>query len=98
MDEQTMQEAPQDEQPPEKSFRWHRRQARMKKVRDAQAIPRVRVTPRDDEMRGALRHPSGIAFLEEGSIEWPLDNFTRRRITEGVVSIENPEPAIPPSP
>lgn len=95
MDEQVTQETP--EAPPEKSFRWKRRQERIARVKAASAIPRVRVIPRDDEMRGALRHPSGIAFLEEGSIEWPLDNFTRRRIAEGVVSIENPEPQPAPA-
>lgn len=95
-EEQTTQEQ-QPEPPAEKSFRWHRRQARIAKVRAQSEIPRVRVIPRDDEMRAILRHPSGMAFLAEGSVEWPLDNFTRRRIAEGVVSIETPEPA-PPAP
>jgi hypothetical protein len=51
--------------------------------------PRVRVNPASDELRRALKHPQGgIAFPKEGSVEWPLDQFTRRRIKEGSVTAE----------
>jgi hypothetical protein len=51
--------------------------------------PRVRVNPANDDLRRALKHPSGgIAFPKEGSVEWPLDQFTRRRIKEGSVTAE----------
>jgi len=49
---------------------------------------RVRVVPRDDDLRLFLKHPSGVSFPESGSAEWPLDKFTNRRIAEGAVSIE----------
>jgi hypothetical protein len=49
----------------------------------------VRVLPTNDDMRRLLKHPRGIAFPSGGgSVEWPNDNFTRRRIAEGAVTIE----------
>ena len=49
----------------------------------------VRVVPRDENMRRYLKHPSTrVGFLAEGSAEWPNDQFTRRRIKEGDVTIE----------
>jgi hypothetical protein len=52
-------------------------------------LPRVRVLPKDDDTRLYLRHPSGnIGFPESGSVEWPLDRFTHRRIADGDVTIE----------
>jgi hypothetical protein len=51
--------------------------------------PRVRVTPKDDTIRGLIKHPSGVKFPAEGSVEWPLDSFTRRRIRDGDVTVED---------
>lgn len=51
--------------------------------------PRVRVNPASDSLRGALVHPSGIKFPEHGSVEWPLDSFTKRRIADGSVTRED---------
>lgn len=69
--------------------RQKRLQAR--KDRIAALIPkveRVRVTPKDDNIRKFIRHPLGIAFPESGSVEWPLDSFTRRRLRDGSVTRE----------
>ena len=68
--------------------------ARKKRMQEInQPLPRVRVTAASDEMRRALKHPSGIKFPEGGgSVEWPFDQFTRRRIKEGAVHTELAEP------
>jgi hypothetical protein len=50
--------------------------------------PRVRVMPRDDDMRRLLKHPNGIGFPATGSVEWPNDKFTRKRIADGSVTEE----------
>src|SRR3954451_16673660 len=47
---------------------------------------RVRVTPRDDSVRAAMKHPSGLGFAQSGSVEWPLDRFTRRRLADGAIT------------
>jgi hypothetical protein len=51
-------------------------------------IPRVRVTPANDDLRRVLRHPNGMKFPPNGSVEWPMDQFTRRRIKDGSVTVE----------
>jgi hypothetical protein len=48
--------------------------------------PRVRVSPKNDMVRQGIRHmPTGIPFPASGSVEWPYDNFTQRRIHDGTV-------------
>jgi hypothetical protein len=71
------------------------RMARVKEVKDMSAVQRVRVEPTKEEYRKVLRHPStNTAFRETGSLEWPLDQFTKRRIREGAIRIaESREPA-----
>jgi hypothetical protein len=58
--------------------------------------PRVRVTAGDDDMRKVLKHPNGVGFPQDGgSVEWPHDQFTRLRIKDGSVKVEehrNEEP------
>ncbi|HEY2245778.1 MAG TPA: hypothetical protein VGH47_16435, partial [Xanthobacteraceae bacterium] len=49
--------------------------------------PGIRVEPRDDDMRRLLKHPNGARFRPEGSIEWPDDQFTNRRIRDGSVKV-----------
>ena len=49
--------------------------------------PGIRVEPRDDDMRRLLKHPNGVRFRSEGSIEWPDDQFTHRRIADGTVKV-----------
>jgi hypothetical protein len=48
----------------------------------------VRVVPKNDQLRKYLKHPSRGALNAEGSTEWPNDQFTRRRIKAGDVTVE----------
>lgn len=69
--------------------RAERRRDRLAKVAEQTRVPRVRVVPATDALRSVLRHPNGnIGFRSEGSIEWPHDSFTKKRIREGSISIE----------
>jgi hypothetical protein len=68
-------------------LRFQRRQERLNQLRSG-APQRVRVNPRDDDIRRILKHPAAGAFRSEGSVEWPLDQFTKRRLREGSVTIE----------
>jgi hypothetical protein len=62
------------------------RKARARQIRPN---PRVRVLPRDDGIRKNIVHwPTGIAFPATGSVEWPNDRFTQRRIRDGDVTVE----------
>lgn len=81
---------------------------RKARARTVATSGRVRVLPRDATIRRDITHqPSGIAFPAEGSVEWPNDRFTQRRIAEGDVTIEEDakakvedkkaKPAQPPS-
>jgi hypothetical protein len=47
--------------------------------------PGIRVEPRDETMRKVLRHPNGVAFRSTGSVEWPDDRFTQKRLRVGDV-------------
>jgi hypothetical protein len=50
--------------------------------------PMLRVEPTSDDYRKYLTHPRGRPFPEgSGSVEWPADRFTRRRIAEGAVRV-----------
>lgn len=73
---------------PEPSIRMKRRKERQEFARKALTPRRVRVSPRDDEMRRLMKHPRAGGFRETGSAEWPLDTFTKRRIREGSVTLE----------
>jgi hypothetical protein len=62
-------------------------------IREASAMPRVRVLPANAEMRRLLKHqPGGIGFRAEGSVEWPLDNFTRRCLADGSITLVSRRP------
>lgn len=85
-----------DDQPPaEKSVRLQRREARMKFVRDAREPRKVRVSPTKEEFRTLIAHPNGGGFRSTGSVEWPLDSFTKRRIRDGDVIVEARAPNQP---
>jgi hypothetical protein len=72
-----------------KSDRFNRRKERMEAVRSMASV-RVRVNPRDEELRKVLKHPAnGVKFLPTGSVEWPLDQFTKRRLYDGSVTLED---------
>jgi hypothetical protein len=47
-----------------------------------------RVVPKNDLIRKHLKHPTRGRMNAEGSTEWPNDQFTRRRIKEGDVTVE----------
>ena len=85
MNDQAKNNEPSKEKDPRTQHIEERKQ-QMAKLR--KKVQRVRVTPRDDDMRRLLKHPNGMAFQKSGSVEWPLDQFTRRRIKDGSVSIE----------
>jgi len=54
-----------------------------------QRVASVRVLPRDDDVRKFLVHPiRRIGFPKTGSVEWPNDRFTRRRLSDGSVTLE----------
>lgn len=61
-------------------------------------VARVRVYPASDEIRKYIIHPLTrmrfTASMSE-SVEWPFDQFTKRRLKDGVVLLE---PAIQPEP
>lgn len=78
----------QKKDPNKKSELWKRRQERLKRVNEQKGRGRVRVNPRDDIIRRDIRHGS-IRFPAEGSVEWPLDQFTKRRLRDGTVTLEN---------
>lgn len=70
------------------SLRGQRQRERMQRIKDARPHGGIRVVPTDDKYRKLLKHPNGMAFRPEGSVEWPNDRFTKRRIAEGVVKVE----------
>ena len=83
-----MAETEQAEANPALAERGKRRKARLNALASARPVASVRVTPRDDDMRRVLKHPNGMAFRDDGgSVEWPLDRFTRRRIRDGSVTV-----------
>jgi hypothetical protein len=51
-------------------------------------MPRVRVVPTTDALRAVLKHANGMGFRSAGSVEWPLDKFTKRRLADGSVRLE----------
>jgi hypothetical protein len=61
---------------------------RMEKMREANKPKTVRVTPVNDEIRRVLSHPQTGYFPAEGSMEWPDDGFTLRRIQDGDIKVE----------
>jgi len=84
----TTPDTPLEHAPGEKSRRWHRRMERLQRVREMSGIEHVRVVPRDEKVRRQIGHPLGGKFPARGSKEWPNDQFTQNRITDGTVSIE----------
>ena len=68
--------------------------ARVNKIKK----PGIRVEPRDDDMRRLLKHPTAGGFRGEGSIEWPDDTFTHRRLKEGSVKLASEEKPVAATP
>jgi|SRR6516165_8463774 len=67
-------------------------EARLKALKEATRTPGVRVVPVYEKDRATLMHvPSRRRFRSEGSVEWPNDRFTQRRIAEGVIRVVAPD-------
>lgn len=69
------------------ALRGLRHRERVQKLAEA-APSGVRVVPAKEEYRKVLKHPKGAAFPETGSVEWPDDRFTKRRLADGSVTRE----------
>jgi hypothetical protein len=80
-----------------------RAKARLARVKEMAKVPGVRVVPADcpgvkaEDMRRLLKHPSAGGFRSEGSIEWPFDTFTKRRLREGSIKLVEEKKAAPHS-
>ena len=48
----------------------------------------MKVKAKNDDIRKILKHPTGGAFREDGTAEWPDDSYTFRRIADGDVTVE----------
>jgi len=49
----------------------------------------MKVYATKDNVKKFIRHvPTGYAFNEEGVSDWPDDQFTRRRLRDGDISLE----------
>ena len=76
-----------------------RNRARIERVRKMRPPQGIRVEPKNEDIRRVLKHPRGmIGFRSEGSIEWPNDTFTHRRIRDGDVIVVKPKAAAPAAP
>ena len=76
--------------------RMKERAARMHKLK---VRPGIRVEPANDDMRRVLAHPRAGHFRSEGSMEWPDDTFTHRRLRDGDVKrVETKDKGKPLSP
>lgn len=60
---------------------------RMARLQQLTQRPGLRVEPANDDMRRLLKHPRVGGFRSEGSIEWPDDIFTRKRLREGSIKL-----------
>ena len=58
---------------------------RTERMRKAKTRPGIRVEPANDDMRRLMKHPRVGHFRSEGSMEWPDDSFTHRRLRDGDV-------------
>jgi hypothetical protein len=72
---------------PEPSKRKKLQLERLARVRQGR-VERVRVLPRDDMVRALIKHPRAGGFRSSGSVEWPYDGFTKRRLNDGGVVLE----------
>jgi hypothetical protein len=74
----------------ENSARKNQVEERKKLLSEINQRPQiVRVTASSPEIARALVHPKAGKFPKDGgSVGWPLDQFTRRRIAEGAVKVE----------
>jgi hypothetical protein len=64
------------------------KQVRFNAIKASHTLPRVRVLPANEDIRRVLKHPRGMAFRTTGSVEWPYDQFTIRRLAAGEITLE----------
>jgi hypothetical protein len=65
------------------------RDNKMRAIRDAGKPEMVSVQPAKPEYRKHLKHAvTGVGFGAEGGAEWPDDQFTKRRVRDGSVTVE----------
>lgn len=78
---------------PQLAERQKRIEARRAQLASRRPKPQtIRVEPANDDMRKYLKHPRGRPFPEgSGSVEWPLDRFTQRRLADGSVKAASTE-------
>jgi len=48
----------------------------------------IKVVPKNDTIRKQIKHPVAGKFRAQGSMDWPDDSFTARRIRDGDVTVE----------
>jgi hypothetical protein len=83
------------DEPVQESMREQRRADRLQQARGTVTPERVRVLPRDEAFRKSHRNVVGHAnFPEQGSVEWPFDQFTKRRLRDGDITIEAVAPEV----
>ena len=61
---------------------------------------RVRVWPANEDIRKYIKHPSrriGFRGSVSESVEWPNDQFTKRRVADGTVLLNPPYEYIIPA-
>jgi hypothetical protein len=49
------------------------------------------VKAKDETIAKYIWHPTGMKFLPDGTSDWPMDAFTKRRIRAGDVFVVTPE-------
>jgi len=66
---------------------------RLAMLKAVNRIPPLRVVPAPgrEHLRSSLKHPNGVRLRAEGSVEWPNDRFTQRRIADGDIKEVQPE-------
>jgi hypothetical protein len=73
------------------ALRGKRRKERVA-IMNAAAPTGVQVVPANDDYRKVLKHPKAGGFPESGAAAWPDDRFTKRRLADGSVTVEAPDP------
>ena len=60
-----------------------RMKERVDRMRKTNTRPGIRVEPANDDMRRVMAHPRAGHFRSQGSMVWPDDTFTYRRLRDG---------------
>lgn len=76
-----------EERRPHEAFLTKRERILAKLRANSTAGRRIRVEPKNDELRLILRHPTAGFFRGRGAAEWPDDQFTERRLRDGDITL-----------